>query len=146
MGSVLFILYHCQCHYRTRLYIQVTRRMAYKKQELLTLSEHLISPPFFLVGSVLLIFLVFCVVLLCVFTFWVSCCDVRCVIRIQAMFGLSFPPVSCLWEGSCLIYVFCVCLHIMVSNSYCVPNVASFSGLFIFEQFRYFLTSIKKGF
>jgi hypothetical protein len=34
-------------------------------------------------GSVLLIFLVFCVVLLCVFTFWVPCCDVR----IKTMFS-----------------------------------------------------------
>jgi len=29
-----------------------------------------------LVGSVLLIFLAFCVDLLCVFTFWISYCDV----------------------------------------------------------------------
>ena len=27
---------------------------------------------------------------------------------------------SCLWEGSCLIYVICVCLRIVVSNTYCV--------------------------
>ena len=44
--------------------------------------------PGFLVGSVLLIFLVFCVVLLCVFTFWVSCCDVRNDFRIKTKFGL----------------------------------------------------------
>jgi hypothetical protein len=29
-----------------------------------------------LVESMLLIFLVFCVVVLCIFTFWVLCCDV----------------------------------------------------------------------
>jgi len=29
-----------------------------------------------------------------------------------------FTP-SGLWEGSCLIYVICVCLRIVVSNSYC---------------------------
>ena len=34
----------------------------YKKQNLITLLEHLGSPPVFVVGSVLLIFLVFCVV------------------------------------------------------------------------------------
>ena len=39
----------------------------------------------------LLIFLVFCVVLLCFVTFRVPCCDVR----IQTMFGSSFPPVVC---------------------------------------------------
>ena len=37
----------------------------------------------FFVGSVLLIFLVFCIVLLCVFTFWVPCCDVRYYFRIK---------------------------------------------------------------
>jgi hypothetical protein len=42
----------------------------------------------------------FVVVLLCVFTFWVPCSasnDVRFVFT-----------SSCLWEGSCLIYVICV--------------------------------------
>jgi hypothetical protein len=27
---------------------------------------------------------------------------------------------SCLWEGSYLIYIICVCLRIVVSNTYCV--------------------------
>jgi hypothetical protein len=47
---------------------------------------------------------------------------------------------SYLWEGSCLIYVICVCLRIVVSThivlwvfSACVPNVASFSGLSMFS-------------
>jgi hypothetical protein len=26
----------------------------------------------------------------------------------------------CLYEGSCLIHVICACLHIVVSNTYCV--------------------------
>jgi hypothetical protein len=43
----------------------------------------------------MLIFLVFCVVLLCVFTFWVPCCDVRYYFRIQTMFGSFLPPVVC---------------------------------------------------
>ena len=43
--------------------------------------------------SVLLIFLVFCVVLLCVF--WVSYCDVRYDFRIKTMFGSSLPAVVC---------------------------------------------------
>jgi hypothetical protein len=69
------------------------------------------------VGSVLLIFLIFCVVLLCVltfwfpccdvrydfpiksmlgiFTFWFPCCDVRYDFRIKTMFGSSLPPVVC---------------------------------------------------
>jgi hypothetical protein len=40
--------------------------------------------------SVLLIFLVFCVLLLCVFTVWVPCCD----FRVQTKFGSSLPPVG----------------------------------------------------
>ena len=74
-----------------------------------------------------LIFLAFCVVLLFVFL-----------------------------EGSCLIYVICVSLRIVVPNSYCVvfllcfslfcvPYVASFSGLsIIFDcPFCYSLTFIR---
>ena len=47
-----------------------------------------------LMGFVLLIFLV-CIVQLCVFTFWIPFGDVRCSVRIGAMFGLSLPPVVC---------------------------------------------------
>ena len=32
---------------------------------------------------------------LCVFTFWVPCCDVRYDFRIKTMFGSSLPPVVC---------------------------------------------------
>jgi hypothetical protein len=40
--------------------------------------------------------LVFCVVLLCVFTFWVPlCCVVSYDIRIKMMFGSSLQPVVC---------------------------------------------------
>jgi hypothetical protein len=52
--------------------------------------------PQFLVGSVLIIFLVFCVVLLCVFAFWVPSCDVRYNFHTKkTMFG-SWFPASCL--------------------------------------------------
>ena len=46
-----------------------------------------------LVGSVLLIVLVICVVLLCVFTFRVPCCDVSYDFRIKTMFDSFLPPV-----------------------------------------------------
>jgi hypothetical protein len=51
------------------VYTWVTRSVSYKKQELLTLHEHLSSPSVFF-GGVLVahLFLLFCVVLLCVFT------------------------------------------------------------------------------
>jgi hypothetical protein len=67
------------------------------------------------------------------FTFWVSCCDVRYDSRIKAMFGSSLPLKSC------LIYVICVCLRIVVFNTLHILRcffrllVASFSGLFIFD-------------
>ena len=81
----------------------------------------------------------FGVVLLCVFTFRVPCCNVRYDFRIKTVFGSSLPPVFFV-GGSCLIYVICVCLRIVVSNTYCVvfllslccvSYVASFTGLCI---------------
>ena len=46
-------------------------------------------------GSALLTFLVFDVILLCVFTLWAPCCDVRYDVRIKTMFGSSLPSVIC---------------------------------------------------
>ena len=57
--------------------------------------EHLSLPPFFFVCFVLFIFLVFWVVLLCVFTFLVPFCDFRYNFRKETMFGSSQPPVVC---------------------------------------------------
>jgi hypothetical protein len=55
---------------------------------------------------------------------------------------IGHPPFLFFIEGSCLIYVICVCLRIVVSNSYCVvlqlcfvvrclvyPMLLIFSGL-----------------
>jgi len=42
-------------------------------------------------GSVLFIFLVYCVVLLCVFIFGVPCCNARC----ETVFGSSWSPFVC---------------------------------------------------
>jgi hypothetical protein len=49
----------------------------------------------FLVGSVLLILLIFFVLSYCVFTFLVPCYDVRYDFRIKTMFGSSLPQVVC---------------------------------------------------
>jgi hypothetical protein len=61
-----------------------------------------------------------CLTLLCVFTFCVPCCDVRYDFRIK--FGSSLPPVVCgVGEGrgvSCLFYVVCVGLRVVVSKTY----------------------------
>ena len=60
-----------------------------KKQELLTLRERMSSPRDFISGSVFLIFLFFCFVLLCVFTYLVPSFDVRYEFRIKTMLDLS---------------------------------------------------------
>ena len=75
------------------------------------------------------------------------------------MFGCLYLQLF-VWD-TCLIYVICVCLRIVVSNTYCVvflfcfssscvPYVASFSGLSIFSlPLRYsptFIYKIKKIF
>ena len=43
------------------------------------------------------------------------------------MFGSYFTS-SCLKDGSCLIYVMCACLRIVVSNTYCVVALFDFSS------------------
>ena len=76
-------LYHCQDIYRSWLYIYMSNTTG-------VLSEARTAypcwapefTPGFLMRSVLFIFLAFCVVLSCVFTFWVPCCDVRYDLRI----------------------------------------------------------------
>ena len=47
----------------------VTRRVSYKKQEILTIRDHLNSPSYFLVGSVVHVLIGFCVVFLVLFDF-----------------------------------------------------------------------------
>ena len=51
-----------------------------------------------------------------IFTLWVPCCDVRYNFHIKTMFGSYLPPVVC---RSPLIYIICVCLRIVVSNTLC---------------------------
>ena len=72
--------------------------------------------PCFSMVSVLLIFLVFCVVVLCVFTYWVPCSDLRYDFQIKTMFGSSLPPVVCRGLMSYLRYLcwfaYCSVQHI----------------------------------
>jgi hypothetical protein len=117
-------LYYCHYFYRTFL-------------------EH----PEFLMGSVLLIFLVCCAVLLCVFMLWVSCVDVRYNFCIKTMFGsyfriylqllvrgfMSYLRYLCLFAYSGVQYILC-CVF-----SSCVLYVVRFSGL----PHWYYLTFIR---
>ena len=99
--------------------------MSYKRQELLTLREHL--------SSVMLISLVFCVVLLCVFMFWGRCCVVRFEFRIKTMFGSSWSPTVCGRQtigdkdepNIVLMFVSNVLFTLFVSS--CVSYVTSYS-------------------
>jgi len=117
-------LYHCQEFYWSWLSIWVTQRVSCKKQELHTLHEHLISAPFFYGIYDADFFLVFCVALLCVFAFWVPCCDVRYDFRIKTMFDSSLPAVVC----SSAHVLFTLFVFAYVSNTYCVVFLFSFSS------------------
>ena len=83
--------------------------------------------PRFLVDSVLIIFLAFCVVFFIVVLFVFVLClvctmfpvSLDCPLLIaHSVFSNVFTS-SCLQEGSCLIHVICICLRIVVSNTYC---------------------------
>ena len=65
----------------------------YNVNHVVTLPIKTITAAVFLVGSVLLNLLDFCFVLLCVFTFWVLCCDVHYDFRTKTMFDSSLSPV-----------------------------------------------------
>jgi hypothetical protein len=61
----------------------------------------------FFYEPVLVILLVFCVVLLYVFTFWVPCCGVYYDFRIKTMFSSSLPKVVCMRAHIiCILYAF----------------------------------------
>ena len=104
------------------------------QQELLTLREHLSSPPVFLVGSVLLIFLFLCVMCIYVliprcdvrYDFHIKRCSVCLYLQLFVEGPISYLRYLCLCAYSGVFVLF-VCL----SSSY-VPYVASFSGLSMF--------------
>ena len=113
---------------------------------------HEFTPGFFLVGSVLLIFVVLGV-LLCFCTFWVSCCAVsydfrikRCSVRLYLqvfVWGLmSYLHYLCLFEYSDVQQILCCVFVLFVFFLSCVPYVTSFSGLssWLSLPYSYYLT------
>ena len=126
-------LYHCQDFYRTWLYIWVTRQVSSKKQELITLRVH----PGFLVRFLLFIFLFYCVVLLCVFTFWVPCCDFRydfglkrCSIRLlkqRSTHPKHMTSYLFSYLCSCCFITICICIVLLTTacHVFC-PSIYSF--------------------
>jgi hypothetical protein len=121
--------------YRTWFYIWVTRRMSYKKQELRTLHDHLSSFSVFLVGSVLLIVLVFCVALLCVFTFWVPCCDVHYDCRINTVCLNSI--CLCLFTNSGVQHILCICFCLCLFTNSGVQHILCICFCFVCVCFVY---------
>ena len=63
---------------------------------------------------VVYIFSLLCVVLVCVFTFWIPCCNVRLDFCIKTMFDSSLLPAVCRRA-----YIRYMCLRIVVSNTFC---------------------------
>ena len=106
------------------------------------------TSPCFLLGSVLFIFLVVCVVLLCFFTFLVPCCEDRYALRITTMFGSSLPAVVCrranvlftLFVFDCaqwfpthiVLCFFFVCLRLVFCVWWCPTHIVLSFVLFVF--------------
>ena len=104
--------------YQTWQYLWVTRWVSYKKQVLLTLRHHL-SPPRYFGGVCVARLFSFCVVLLCIFTFWVARCEVcndfciqkRCSVRLYLQFFvgrfMSYLRYLCYLAYSGVQHVLC---------------------------------------
>jgi hypothetical protein len=73
--------------------------------------------------SVLLICLVFCVLLLCIFTFWVPCCN----FRIRTMVGSFLPPVVCKRAHVLLAW------FVFVYGQWCPTHIVFALFLFLFD-------------
>ena len=103
--------------------MNITRPVYYKKQELLTIREHLSSPlPHlcFFWGRVRVAHLfsfLYCLIMCLYVLSSMLCCPLCYPHKNDGRFIFA---ATCLQEGSCLIYVICVCLCIVVSNTYCV--------------------------
>ena len=87
--------------------------VSYKKQELLTFRGDLSSHPVFLVGSVLLILLLVCVVLLCVCTFLIRV-EMSATIYALKLYSAHLYIQSFVGGNSWLFV--CVCFPIVMSN------------------------------
>ena len=98
--------------------IWVARWVSYQKQELHTLHQELSSPPDYSVGSVLLIFLDFCVVRLFVLSFLFPCCNVRFDIRITRCSVRLYLLLFVGWRMSYLCYL-CVFAYSGVQHILC---------------------------
>ena len=111
------------------------------KLNYITVLSMSLDCPFFIVLSV---FFNVYVLLLTIYTFLCTYTHVRYDFRIKTMFGSSLPPFMC---ALFMLFVFvcaqwCTACVVLCFSSYCVPYVASFSGLSFFFALRYSLTFI----
>ena len=107
--------------------IRVTRRVSYKRHNLLTHREHSCSPTVFWWGPCSSSILVLFVILLCVFTFWVLCCYVRYDFRIKRCSVRIYLQLFVGGRMYYLRYLYFVVFLLCLSSS-CV-YFASFSRL-----------------
>jgi hypothetical protein len=78
--------------------------------------------------------LIFWVVLLCVFTFWVPCWDVRCDFRIKAMLVSSVPSVVC--RRPHVLFT----LVVFPGEKWCPTHIVLFC--FVFPRLVYLMLSV----
>ena len=83
------------------------------------------------------LFLDLCVVLWCVFTLWVPCCDVGHKFHIKTIIGSSLPPAIC--KAACLVFFIYAWLRIMMPDTFCVVF------LFCFVRLVYLMLSVSLG-
>ena len=124
--NILFFSYIC--FFPLSLQILLPDLTVYMNSTAVTLSEAVSAyspraPAFlpigFLVGSVLLTFL-----------FLMQSYYVSLRSEFHVMMSVTISAYKwCLYEGSCLIYICCVCIHIMLSNTYCVVFLFCLSSL-----------------
>jgi hypothetical protein len=77
-------------------------------------------------------------VALLIYVLTILCCVVRYDFRMKTVFGSSLPPVVCI-RGSYLVYVICVYLCVVVSNT-CILLYFCF----VFHRFVYKSTGCRR--
>jgi hypothetical protein len=102
---MFYFLYHWTDFYRNWLYMWITRRVSYKKQELLTFASTWVHPRFYGGVRVAHLFSFLCCAIMCLYVpspvLW---CPLR--FRIETMFGSSLAPVVC--KRAHVLFTLCV--------------------------------------
>jgi len=111
----MYVICVCWCGVQHVLIIWITWWMFYKRQEQLTFHEHLsLLPPLIVWVRVAHLFSFLCCPIMCLyvlsFVLW-------CPLRFPHTNDVRFFYLQLF---VCLTYVICICLRIVVSNTYCV--------------------------